>query len=85
MKVNGFRIIPYIMENKKCLKPPTSKRIARGQPGFDAEMDGPLNPGGGNRFGSVITSSNPGRCLTMSPGIHHINMLTIDKPEIHHR
>ena len=26
-KVNGWWIIPYIMENKKCLKPPTSINI----------------------------------------------------------
>jgi len=26
MKVNGKDDIPYIMENKKCLKPPTSKK-----------------------------------------------------------
>jgi len=26
-KVNGWWIIPYIMENKKCLKPPTSLNI----------------------------------------------------------
>ena len=39
----------------------------------DAEMDGPLNPGGGNRFGSVITSSNPGRCLTMYTPYKHVN------------
>jgi hypothetical protein len=26
MKANGKDDIPYIMENKKCLKPPTSKK-----------------------------------------------------------
>jgi hypothetical protein len=30
MKVNGKDDIPYIMENKKCLKPPTRINVIMG-------------------------------------------------------